>query len=228
MLVGLLLSGSIVWAFALVSSRDAAERFVPIFDEGFEDPAITPGRNFPTKADVWSGNLSPSVATQDGVSPLAGEHMMRLAPHSKRKFSYAQRIVDLAELPLAAGGASVHKNTLLRVEVEASFHAPPGSAIRYQIHLAALAEQPEEVKAIWGGGELFDYTRQHVGRTVTTKPNATNSNGAGWQTLTTTMDIPEGTRSLVFSLAAATPDDAAPKSDFYLDLDEVRARFVIQ
>lgn len=215
MLAGCILSGSIVLAFGLPTSRDTDPRIVRIFDEGFEDPAIEPGRKFPAHAGLWSGDLSPVVDSQDGVSPLAGQGMMRLAPHPKRKFSYAQRIVDLGEFPWNPGEG------VPRVEVEASFRAPPGLPVRHQIRLAAFAEEPEEVKAIWGGGELFDHVLQHVGRTVTSGPDV-----AGWQELTATMEVPDGARSLVISLAAATPEESAPKSNFYLD--EVRARFLIQ
>ncbi len=198
-------------------AKSDPERIVTILDESFEDESLQGVRGFPTRAGTWSGDMSSSIAAEEGVAPKTGERMVRLPPHATRKFSYAQRIVDLSEYPLQPG------DKVRRIEVEASFHdAGGGVASRHQIRLAAFAEEPAEVKAIWSkGADLFDSVLVHVGRTVTAK-----SGTEGWHTVRSMMEVPPGARSLVISIAAASVDDAGPKPTRYLD--DVHARFVIR
>lgn len=207
-----LLSASAVWALTL-PAEGPAEVVAPLLEESFENSDLVPGHGFPTVAGTWSGDLLLSSKKNGGVVPKSGSRVAELPPHPKRKFSYATRIIDLDDVRNAVGDGTP------RVEVEASFRAPESvEAMRHQIRLAAFAESPAEVKARWVGGELFDWVLQHVARTVTVRRGA----GSEWHTLTTTMEIPPNARSLVISLAAATPDESAPKSAFYLDDVDVR------
>ena len=50
--------------------------------------------------------------------PFEGSRMVRLNPSPKRKFSYARRIMDLAEHPSIVNGQT------RRLEVMASFNTP--------------------------------------------------------------------------------------------------------
>lgn len=209
-------SASMAWAFAAAQVEPAPERIVSILDEGFEDDAFQPGRGFPTRAGEWSGDLSGRVGEEQGVAPRSGRRMAVLPPHPVRKFSYAVRILDLADYPIGPGEA------LRRVEAEASFHDVAGDgASRRQIRLGAFAEAPEDVKAVWTRGDMLDSVLLHVGRTVRTQPGA-----RGWSRVRSTMEIPPGARSLVVSIAAAADDDAGPKRSFCLD--DVLVRFVVQ
>ena len=141
--------------------------------------------------------------------------MARLAPIAGRKFCAAERIVDLAKFPLISGTES------RLVEVTALFHGMDSEwADRNQIRLAAFAEAPKDVKAIWNSDSRLDQVLQHLGRTVTVKPGE-----HGWQTLKVSMEIPTGARSLVIHLGAGVADDAGPKTLHYID--DVRAQFVI-
>lgn len=211
-----LFSASVAFACVIPRLRTEAARLVPIFTESFDDETMAPQRGFPSRAGVWSGDLSGSIPAETDLKPKDGERMVRLAPHDKRKFSYAWRIVDLAACPMPAGAES------RQVEVTASFHGVrSGVAERHQIRLAAFAEEPGEVKAIWNGDNMFDQVLQHVGRTVTADPDDQD-----WQTLRATMEIPPEARSLVISLAAAMADDSAPKTAHYLD--DVHVQFVIK
>ena len=206
---------SVVFAYAVPRMRVDRHRVVPLFIERFEDVKAVFGRGFPNDADGWSGDFDEVVSTDGAISPKEGQHMARLAPIAGRKFCAAERIVDLAKFPLISGTES------RMVEVTASFHGMDSEwADRNQIRLAAFAEAPKDVKAIWNSDSRLDQVLQHLGRTVTMKPGE-----HGWQTLKVSMEIPTGARSLVIHLGAGVADDARPKTLHYID--DVRAQFVI-
>ena len=206
---------SVVFAYAVPRMRVDRHRVVPLFIERFEDVKAVFGRGFPNDADGWSGDFDEVVSTDGAISPKEGQHMARLAPIAGRKFCAAERIVDLAKFPLISGTES------RMVEVTASFHGMDSEwADRNQIRLAAFAEAPTNVKAIWNSDGRLDQVLQHLGRTVTMKPGE-----HGWQTLKVSMEIPTGARSLVIHLGAGVADDAGPKTLHYID--DVRAQFVI-
>jgi hypothetical protein len=210
-----LFSASMVFAYAVPRMRMDRHRVVPLFNERFEDVKAVFGRGFPNDADGWSGDFDAVVSTDGAISPKEGQHMARLAPIAGRKFCAAERIVDLAKFPLISGTES------RMVEVTASFHGIDSEwADRNQIRLAAFAEAPKDVKAIWNSDRRLDQVLQHLGRTVSVKPGE-----HGWQTLKVSMEIPAGTRSLVIHLGAGVADGAGPKTLHYID--DVRAQFVI-
>ena len=206
---------SVVFAYAVPRMRMDRHRVVSLFNERFEDVKAVFGRGFPNDVDGWSGDFDAVVSTDGAISPKEGQHMARLAPIAGRKFCAAERIVDLAKFPLISGTES------RMVEVTASFHGMDSEwADRNQIRLAAFAEAPKDVKAIWNSDSRLDQVLQHLGRTVTMKPGE-----HGWQTLKVSMEIPTGARSLVIHLGAGVADDARPKTLHYID--DVRAQFVI-
>jgi len=206
---------SVVFAYAVPRIRMDRHRVVPLFNERFEDVKAVFGRGFPNDADGWSGDFDAVVSTDGAISPKEGQHMARLAPIAGRKFCAAERIVDLAKFPLTSSTES------RMVEVTASFHGIDLEwPDRNQIRLAAFAEAPKDVKAIWNSDSRLDQVLQHLGRTVTVKPGE-----HGWQTLKVSMEIPTGARSLVIHLGAGVADDAGPKTLHYID--DVRAQFVI-
>jgi hypothetical protein len=211
-----LFGASMVFGYVVPRVKNEALRSMTVFTESFESETLIPQRGFPSRAGVWSGDLSGSLPAETGLQPKHGDRMVRLTPHERRKFSYAWRIVDLNDFPLPAGAES------RQVEVMASFHGVHlGTTDRNQIRLAAFAEQPGDVKPIWNSENMFDHVLQHVGRSVTV-----NSNDQGWQTIRARMEIPAEARSLVISLAAAMADDSALKTAHYLD--DVHVQFVIK
>ena len=212
-------SASVVWAYAAPLTQAAARRTHLLFSEGFEDAHMTARHGFPNHANEWFGDLSYARSTADGAPPANGQGMARLAPAEKRKYSYAYRIVDLAETSPPADTAPA--STLRQVEVTAAFLGSGAPvAERFQIRLAAFAEAPEEIRPIWNDeATLFDRVLQHVGRNEVREPGS-----RGWQPVKARMEIPAGTRSLVIALAAAVADDAAPKAEHFLD--DVQARLI--
>ncbi len=210
-----LFSATMVFAYAVPRMRMDRQRVIPLFNESFEDVKAVFGRGFPNDAERWSGDFAAVVSTDGAVSPKKGQHMARLAPVAGRKFCAAERIVDIAKFPPLSGTES------RTVEVTASFHGMGTEwADRNQIRLAAFAEAPQDVKAIWNADTRLEQALQHVGRTVKMKPGE-----HGWQTLKVSMEIPAGTRSLVIHLGAGVAEDAGPKTPHYID--DVHAQFVI-
>jgi hypothetical protein len=206
---------SVVFGYAVPRMRPDRQRVIPLFNEGFEDVNAVFGRGFPNDAGGWSGDFAAVVSADWAISPKEGQHMARLAPIAGRKFCAAECIVDLAKFPLISSTES------RMVEVTASFHGMDSEwADRNQIRLAAFAEAPKDVKAIWNSDSRLDQVLLHLGRTVTVKPGE-----HGWQTLKVSMEIPTGARSLVIHLGAGVADDAGPKTLHYID--DVRAQFVI-
>lgn len=208
---------SVVWAYAFPMARGTAERTISTLAEGFENAELTPPRGFPRQANQWSGDLSAPVTAESGVVPIEGDRMARLekASPNARRFSYAWRILDLAEHS-APSEAETRK-----VEVSAAFNTPDETRpLHYQIRLAAFSQEPDEVRRIWNHESmLYDTVLQHVGRNVLTKADQ-----HGWQTVQASMELPPGTRSVVISLAASEADSASAPKDYYLD--DVRVRLV--
>ena len=209
---------SMVLAYALPTTDLKAERTILTFAEGFENTELPPPRGFPRQANEWSGDLSAPVTVESGVTPIEGDRMARLeqASPNSRQFSYAWRIIDLAEHPVASEAET------LKVEVSAAFNTPGGARpLHYQIRLAAFSQEPSEVRRIWNNESmLFDTVLQHVGRNVRVK-----ANDPGWQVVQASMEIPPGTRSLLISLAASEADSANAPKEYYLD--DVQARLVV-
>jgi hypothetical protein len=204
---------SIVWAY--VAPLAEPGRVVPLFSESFEDTKLPLERGFPLQAGRWSGDLSGLMPPVGEVTPKDGESMVKLPHRGRRNFTFAARIVDLADHPMPSDAA------LRQVEVTASFHSVcSASAQRHQIRLAAFSEEPGEVKTIWNSPTMFDYVMQHVGRTVAMKPG-----DHGWQTLRATMEVPADARSLVIWLAVIEGEGAGEPGAHYLDA--VDARFIL-
>jgi hypothetical protein len=183
-----------------------------LLTEGFEDESMPRDRSFPRRADVWSGDLQAPQGAVAGVVPAEGQRMVLLPPVEKRRFSYASRFLDASALPPAGQGQS------RQVEVTARFHGgPAGDDDRFQIRLAAFAEDIPGARAIWLGGHLDERALVHVAKTVKPSPDA-----QGWTTLRSAIDLPAGARYLLISLAAGVADDEAPKTEHYLDDVQVR------
>ncbi|BCX49238.1 hypothetical protein HAHE_31460 [Haloferula helveola] len=205
-------SASMVWAYrGFQSSTEVKEEILFESFEGDESATLSP--LFPDRAGRWFGDLTVAVPTKDGLDPERGESVARFVPASNRKYSYARYIIDAEDLQLTELGA------VPQLEVKASFASNQRSLpARYQIRLAAFAQPPEEVRAIWRHESLlFDTVLQHTARNYMASPDQ-----EGWKKLASRIDIPPGTRSLVISLGVAEQEGSAPSGAHYLDAVRVR------
>lgn len=187
-----------------------------LLTEGFEDEAMPRDRGLPRRAGVWSGDLLGPQGGAGGVAPAEGRHMAVLPPVEKRKFSYASRFLDVSALPAGSPGRS------RQIEVTARFHSAAsddsaGELDRFQIRLAAFAEDIPAARAIWIEGKLDELALLHVAKTVRPQPE-----NRGWTTVRSAIDVPAGARYVLISLAAGVADEEATKTEHFLDDVQVR------
>ena len=205
-------SASMVWAYR-GSQRETEVRAEVLF-ESFESDEPRPlVRLFPDQAGRWFGDLEVGARPNDGLEPERGESVAKFIPVSTRKYSYARYLIDVEDLPLTELG------DFSQLEVKASFASDQTTVpVRYQIRLAAFAEAPEEIRAIWNRESLlFDTVLQHTARNFLAKPHR-----EGWRKLTSRIELPPGSRSVVISLGVAGQEGAAPSGGHYLDAVRVR------
>lgn len=203
-----LASASLVYGF--VTQRHPKPQ--TLLAEGFENVEMLRDHGFPQRVGVWSGDFLAPQGSEGDVKPAEGLRMVTLQPVEKRKFSYATRFLDLTAIP--SMGALLPG----QIEVTARFHgASPNVQDRFQIRLAAFAEDIAGARAIWFGGDLDGQALVHVAKTVTMAPGT-----QGWSMLRSTIHVPAGARLLLISLAASVADDGEPKTPHYLDDVQVR------
>lgn len=207
-----LFSASIVFGFVAPSRLHV----LTLLKEGFEDAAMARDRGVPSRVEVWSGDLlAPQEAVGD-VKPAEGVRMVTLPPVEKRKFSYAFRFVDLTKLPVTGMKQS------RQIEVTAQFHSSErGMSDRFQIRLAAFAEEAAEAREIWVRDHVDEQALMHVVKTVKTKRG-----DDGWMAVRSVMDVPAEARVLLVSLASAAGDNDSLKTTHYLD--DVQVRLITQ
>ncbi len=183
-----------------------------VLSEGFEDAHMAIEAGVPERKNVWAGELLPPEGEKGGVKPAEGKFMGVLPPHERRKLSYAFRFLDVDRLPLAMAGQT------RQIEVTARFHSgKPEVRDRFQICLAAFSEDVAEAREIWNKAAVDEQALLHVTRTVKTEPDA-----FGWVTLQSVIDVPDGTKSLLVSLAAGVVHGDKTKTEHYLDDVQIR------
>jgi hypothetical protein len=205
-----LFSASLV--FGLVA--DSRLTVLTLLKEGFEDSNITLLKGIPTQVDVWSGDLRFPKDGGSGVKPLEGQRMAVLPPKVPQKFSYAFRFIDAGSLPPPTLGQT------RQIEVIARFHSGvQGTHGRFQIRLAAFAEDAASAHEIWVSDTVDEQALSHVAKTVEMKPSE-----RGWTTLRSTIDVPDETRVVLISLGAGVGENDPQKTVHYLD--DVEARLI--
>ncbi len=203
-----LFSASLVYGF--VASRHFSVQ--TLLTERFEDAEMVHDRGVPSRMDVWSGDLLAPQGAEGAVKPEEGQRMVTLPPVEKRKFSYAFRFVDLTTLPPLSDGQT------RQLEVTARFHgAAPGIRDRFQIRLAAFAEDITGAREIWLRDHVNEQALLHVVKTV--KPDLADR---GWTTVRSMIDVSAGVNVALISLAAGVADSEAPNTAHYLDNVQVR------
>lgn len=156
--------------------------------------------------------MLPPIGEKGQVKPVEGKLMAVLPPHDRRRLSYAFRFFDVSSLPVAMNGQT------RQIEVTARFHGEtPGGRDKFQICLATFAEDVAEAREIWTKNAMDDQALLHVTRTVKTEPDA-----SGWTTVQSVIDVPEGAKVLLVSLAAGMTHPSQSKSEHYLDDVQVR------
>jgi hypothetical protein len=185
-----------------------------LLKEGFEDATMKPLQGIPEVLEVWSGDLRAPSEKGGDVKPVEGMRMVALPPIERQKLSYAFRFIDAAALPFLLPGQT------RQIEVTARFHTGvPGTHGRFQIRLAAFAEEAYSAHEIWARDTVDEEALLHVAKTVEMQPSE-----RGWTMLRSVIDVPEETTVVLISLAAGVSENDPEKTVHYLD--DVQARLI--
>ena len=201
-----LFCASVAWS--MVAPRGNEIRLeIPLLEFEFEDPEMSWDAGFPVIAGQWNGD--PGAVVESEMS-LEGSCILRLEPSSESSLSYVQQIIDVESLGVAKVGE------LRLIEVVSSFRPETiGYQDRYTVRVGTFSELPREVRAVWEGvswRELDERSLTNVKSGLTTQVD-----DLGWQTIGATIEVPEGARSIVVSIAAGRfkPDEI--KGRYFVD-----------
>lgn len=206
-------SASMVWAYAIPREGGITRTSQEIVSEDFEDPEMKVKPHLPVNANQWFGRLV-SVAPKDGVSAVQGSRVGLLSPVAGNRAESARYVVDLHDLPELAPG---HVRSLV---VKASFAAPfTGQEPGFRVGLVAFSQAPEDVRQAWKDRWNSDaMILQGVERKHLPKKDERGK----WHEVSASLEIPEGTRSVIVSLGVWHLNPDQPVSDFYLDAVQVQ------
>ena len=212
LLIGLF-SASIVWAYAIPRGAAITRTSQEVISESFEDAEMKLKPHLPVKANQWFGRVV-SVSPDGGVSPVEGSRVGQLNPVPGNRSESVRYVVDLDDYPELAHG---HVRSL---EVKASFSAPfTEQNPKFRIGFAAFSEGPGNVRQAWiEEREFGERVLQEVVRNYRPKRDELGD----WHEVSASLEIPEGSRSVVVSLGIFSLHPDKPVSDFYLDGIQVR------
>lgn len=200
---------SLVWAYAIPRYQSTKSGGLTMMTQSFEDLAMPWLSGFPKQTGQWSGDVAHVVTAEGSVFPKSGTHMLRFEPATSDLFSRGHYIVDLAKSPLPPG--------VRQVRLTASFRPTRSERkSRYLLRAASFAQKIDEIDPRWmieSWSELDDRALARAARGFPVLPDTDE-----WQTVSLTVDVPDGSQILVVSLWAATMDGKAEnRLPHYLD-----------
>lgn len=207
--------------FGYVTQRSALRKMpLSVYDAGLEDAKQILNDGLPSQAGQWGIDNAKMVPAEGGITPLAGQHMLRLEPIPRESTvrnhtSRAYQVIDLLSVP-----ASAMTNDT-EVEVSASFCATNNdTSSRYLIRAIALDETPvQATKNFWSKVESDGVVSES--QRFDSVPGS-----AGWQTFSMTLRLPPGSKTLALIFGAVPPEDASlPASVHYFDEVQVSLLF---
>jgi len=211
LLIGLF-AASVVWA--VIPQRGGITRTSQVIvSEDFENSEMKLASHLPDKANQWFGRVV-SISPEGGVAPVQGSRVGQLNPVPGNRTESLRYLVDLYDYPALASG---HVPSL---QVKAFFAAPfTEQNPKFRVELAAFSEAPADVRQAWKEQREFgERVLQQVVRNYAPKSDEQRH----WHEVSATLEIPEGTRSVVISLGVFHLHPDNPVSDFYLDAIELR------
>lgn len=212
LLIGLF-SASVVWAYILPQTEGISRTSQEIVTEDFEDPELKLRPPFPDRANQWFGRLV-SAAPEGDVSAVEGSRVGQLSPVPGNRTESVRYVVDLDDYPELAQG---HVQSL---QVKGFFAAHlTEQEPKFRVELAAFSEAPGDVRQAWREQrESGERVLQQVMRNYLPPADELGE----WHEVSASLEIPEGSRSVVISLGVFHLDPDKPVSDFYLDAIEVQ------
>ena len=212
LLIGLL-SASVVWAYVVPRGGEITRTSQEIVSEGFEDSDIELPIHLPVKANQWCGRLD-SVTPKGGISAVEGKRVGRLIPKAGNRSDSLSRVVDLQDYP------DLESGYVRSLKVKGSFAAPfteqsPG----FHVRIVAFSQAPEDVRQAWRDRWNSDAM---ILQGVERKHLPEKDEQGNWHEVSASLEIPEGTRSIMIALGVwhLNPDMSVP--DLYLDAVQVQ------
>ena len=212
LLIGLL-SASVVWAYVVPRGGEITRTSQEIVSEGFEDSDIELPIHLPVKANQWCGRLD-SVTPKGGISAVEGKRVGRLIPKAGNRSDSLSRVVDLQDYP------DLESGYVRSLKVKGSFAAPfteqsPG----FHVRIVAFSQAPEDVRQAWRDRWNSDAM---ILQGVERKHLPEKDEQGNWHEVSASLEIPEGTRSIMVTLGVwhLNPEMSVP--DLYLDAVQVQ------
>jgi len=212
LLIGLL-SASVVWAYVVPRGGEITRTSQEIVSEGFEDSDIELPIHLPVKANQWCGRLD-SVTPKGGISAVEGKRVGRLIPKAGNRSDSLSRVVDLQDYP------DLESGYVRSLKVKGSFAAPfteqsPG----FHVRIVAFSQAPEDVRQAWRDRWNSDAM---ILQGVERKHLPEKDEQGNWHEVSASLEIPEGTRSIMIALGVwhLNPEMSVP--DLYLDAVQVQ------
>ena len=212
LLIGLL-SASVVWAYVVPRGGEITRTSQEIVSEGFEDSDIELPIHLPVKANEWCGRLI-SVTPKGGISAVEGKRVGRLIPKAGNRSESLSRVVDLQDYP------DLESGYVRSLKVKGSFAAPfteqsPG----FHVRIVAFSQAPEDVRQAWRDRWNSDAM---ILQGVERKHLPEKDEQGNWHEVSASLEIPEGTRSIMIALGVwhLNPEMSVP--DLYLDAVQVQ------
>ena len=212
LLIGLL-SASVVWAYVVPRGGEITRTSQEIVSEGFEDSDIELPIHLPVKANEWCGRLI-SVTPKGGTSAFEGTRVGRLIPKAGNRSDSLSRVVDLHDYP------DLESGYVRSLKVKGSFAAPfteqsPG----FHVRIVAFSQAPEDVRQAWRDRWNSDAM---ILQGVERKHLPEKDEQGNWHEVSASLEIPEGTRSIMIALGVwhLNPEMSVP--DLYLDAVQVQ------
>jgi hypothetical protein len=205
------LTTSVLWAYAVPSLPKETRIKIPLVAPGFEEVATPLPATPPRSLNRWNGDASHTLSSGDStVKPKKGRFMLKMQPVEDRRFSRLEQIIDVRHLVPAEGGV---------VKYSAWFSCDGAvTQSKMLLVLRAFTLSPEEIN---GSTEnLVDQVTSEARKAVFIPAGSTD-----WHRGVVRMDLPENTKTLVFSIVAFDPPEASKGSSRYLD--EVKATIVV-
>lgn len=212
-IVGGVLASSILWALATPQGDTFTQTSQEIVYEDFEDSDIELPIHLPVKANQWCGRLV-SVTPKGGTSAFEGTRVGRLIPKAGNRSESLSRIVDLHDYP------DLESGYVRSLRVKGSFTAPfTGQNPGFHVRIVAFSQAPEDVRQAWRDRWNSDAM---ILQGVERKHLPEKDEQGNWHEVSASLEIPEGTRSIMVTLGVwhLNPDMSVP--DLYLDAIQVQ------
>ena len=154
------------------------------------------------------------MTPKGGTSAFEGTRVGRLIPKAGNRSESLSRIVDLQDYP------DLESGYVRSLRVKGSFTAPfTGQNPGFHVRIVAFSQAPEDVRQAWRDRWNSDAM---ILQGVEQKHLPEKDEQGNWHEVSASLEIPEGTRSIMVTLGVwhLNPDMSVP--DLYLDAVQVQ------